>query len=120
MDQQQHLIALRDQLAGAEAESERLDQELARWEDTVFIEAQARSRFGYVRPGDTVWRPVGGETLTEDIDPATGLQVTSGIVGATAGQPWYEALLESIVVAGGPIPEKPDDLNEILSRSLTQ
>ena len=120
MDQQQQLIALRDQLAAAQAESLSLDYELARWDDPVFIEAQARGRFGYVRPGDTVWRPIGGDTLTEDIDPATGLQVTAGIVGVTPGQPWFDALLESIVVAGGPIPDKPDDLDEILSRSQTQ
>jgi cell division protein FtsB len=117
LDQIQQIAADRAHLEVSQAKSDQLDLELTRWEDPVFIEAQARSRIGYVRPGDTVWRPIGGEMLVEDVDPVTGVRVGEGVVGSTAGQTWYEALLESFLVANGPIGPAPDDLNEILSRT---
>ena len=117
VEQGQHIAAQKAQLAAATARSEQLDYELSRWDDPVFIEAQARSRLGYVHPGDKVWRPIGGEILAEDVDPVTGIRVSEGVVGATAGQPWFEALLESFIVANGPLDNKPDDLDEILNRN---
>jgi len=117
LEQNQQIAAQRAHLETSLAKSEQLDFELARWEDPNFIEAQARSRLGYVRPGDKVWRPIGGDILAEDLDPLTGVRVDEGVAGATAGQPWFEALLESFLVANGPIEQGPDDLDEILSRN---
>ena len=115
LELQQVTSSLQAELALITAESERLDHELERWEDPAFVEATARSRLGFVRPGDKVWRTIGGEMLAEDVDPATGVRVGSGVVGATAGQPWYDALMESIQVAGGPVPDAEDDLDAILN-----
>ena len=117
LEQGQVITAAKAHLAESQAKSEALDAELARWEDSVFIEAQARSRLSYVRPGDRVWRTVGGDTISDDVDPLTGVRVTLGVTGASTGQPWYEALLESFLVANGPIDSGEDDLNEILSRA---
>jgi len=119
LEQSQHLAAQRALLEQTLAKSAALDAELARWEDPVFLEAQARSRLSYVRPGDKVWRPIGGEILVEDVDPLTGVRVADGVVGSTAGKPWFEALLESFLVANGPLEPEPDDLDEILTRSRT-
>jgi hypothetical protein len=113
VDQTQQLSQSRAQEAALEAELLRLDSELARWEDEVFIRTQARTRLSYMTPGDTVWRPVGGEALNSDVDPATGIQVKVGMVGATAGQPWFDALLESIRVASGPTHSTNDRLEDI-------
>jgi len=118
-EQSQHLAELRNHLEQSQAVSEQLDADLARWEDPVFIESEARSRLGFVRPGDRVWRTIGGETLFEDVDPVTGMRVDVGVVGTTAGQPWFDSLLESFLVANGPVEPNPDDLNEVLNRART-
>lgn len=117
LDQYQQFSALETEYRLALAESDRLDVELARWDDPAFIESQARTRLSYVHRGDKVWRPIGAEILAEDIDPATGLRVTQGIVGARANQPWFSALLESVKVANGPIEveEEPENLTAILN-----
>ena len=119
LEQHQQFSALETEYYDALAESERLDGELARWDDPAFVKSQARTRLSYVTKGDKVWRPIGTELLAEDIDPATGLRVKKGIVGTKKNLPWYSALLESVRVADGPIPEKdePDDLTAILQTS---
>ena len=116
LDQHRDFAALEAEYQEALAQSDRLDAELTRWEDPAFIESQARTRLNYVYQGDKVWRPIGTNLLAEDIDPATGLKVKQGIVGASQGQPWYLALLESIKVADGPVelPDEPEDLNALL------
>jgi len=117
LDQYQQYSALERAYQEALTESERLDGELARWEDPAFIESQARTRLSYTSKGDKVWRPIGTDILAEDIDPATGLRVKQGIVGARRNQPWFSALLESIRVANGPVESKeaPDDLTALLN-----
>jgi len=116
LDQHRQYTQLEAEYQEALVASDRLDIELARWDDPAYVESQARTRLSYVYQGDKVWRPIGTGLLAEDIDPATGLRVKQGIVGATSGQPWYLALLESIKVADGPVerPEVPDDLNALL------
>ena len=130
IDQSEHIAEQRARLESSQAQLAKLDDELAHWEQPdeeqdaeawaryrAFIETQARTRINYVRPGDKVWRPVGGDILAEDVDPITGIRVTDGVVGATAGQSWYHALLESFLVANGPVEDGPTDLNELANRN---
>jgi len=130
IDQSEHIAAQRARLESSQAQLAKLDAELSHWEKPdeeqdaeawaryrAFIETQARTRINYVRPGDKVWRPVGGDILAEDVDPVTGIRVTDGVVGATAGQSWYHALLESFLVANGPVEDGPTDLNELANRN---
>jgi len=116
MNQHHQYSVLMEQYNQALTEAARLDSELARWEDPAFVESQARTRLSYVYRGDKVWRPIGIGILADDIDPATGLRVRNGIVGARDDQPWYSALLESLRVADGPVnaPKEPEDLSKIL------
>ncbi|MDR2703891.1 MAG: septum formation initiator family protein [Cellulomonadaceae bacterium] len=111
IDQYQQYYALEQEYRDALAESARLDAELARWDDPAFVASQARTRLNFVSRGDKVWRPIGAEILAEDIDPATGLRVKQGIVGARENQPWYSALLESVKVADGPVEATPEPEN---------
>ena len=117
ISQTSQLATSRAQLAAAQEKRDRLDHEISRWDDPVYVEAQARAQKRYVRPGDKVWLPIGGDNLAEDIDPLTEERVEDGVVGATAGQPWFDALLESFLVANGPIDQGPVDLTEILNRA---
>jgi cell division protein FtsB len=98
------LHQLRNDLAASQAESDRLQRELDRWDDPAYVESQARERMHFVMPGDKVWRTIGGDTVVDDVDPVTGKPVDAGVVGTDAGkdEPWYSALWESVRVADGP------------------
>jgi cell division protein FtsB len=87
--QRQELAAVSEQQQVLAAEVARLQQERARLSDPAEIEAQARSRLGYVMPGEVpyvVQLPVAPRP-----DPADA---------ASAGVPWYRVLWRE--VAEGP------------------
>ncbi|MFD6177053.1 MULTISPECIES: FtsB family cell division protein [unclassified Isoptericola] len=104
--QQSHeLDRLRTELAQNQAENDRLDVELGRWDDRSYVEEQARSRLSFVMPADKVWRVVDpGAAGDDDVDPVTGEAVGSGPVGTAGGSsvPWYQSVWESVQVADGP------------------
>ncbi|MFE7407856.1 septum formation initiator family protein [Isoptericola sp. NPDC057559] len=104
--QQSHeLDRLRTELSSNQAERDRLDVELGRWDDRSYVEEQARSRLSFVMPSDKVWRVVDPDAAGgDDVDPVTGEAVSSGPVGTTRGPtvPWYQSVWESVQVADGP------------------
>ncbi|MEU2202554.1 septum formation initiator family protein [Isoptericola sp. NPDC019482] len=104
--QQSHeLDRLRTELAQNQAERDRLEVELGRWEDRSYVEEQARSRLSFVMPADKVWRVVDPDAAgDDDVDPVTGEAVGSGPVGTSTGPsvPWYQSVWESVQVADGP------------------
>jgi cell division protein FtsB len=106
VQQSSDMDLLRAELARHEAERDRLQVELDRWEDRTYVVERARSRLHYVFPGDTVWRTLDADTVVEDIDPLTGEPVDAGPVGTdpTSGVPWYQSVWESVQVADGPTP----------------
>jgi cell division protein FtsB len=87
--QRQELAAVSDQQQVLAAEVERLEQERARLSDPAEIEAQARSRLGYVMPGEVPY--VVQLPVAPGSDPAAA---------ANAGVPWYRVLWRE--VAEGP------------------
>ncbi|MEL7976772.1 septum formation initiator family protein [Isoptericola sp. F-RaC21] len=111
--QQSHeLDRLRTELAQNQAERDRLEVELGRWEDRSYVEEQARSRLSFVMPEDKVWRVVDpGAAGDDDVDPVTGEAVGAGPVGTSTGPsvPWYQSVWESVQVADGPAAADDDD-----------
>jgi cell division protein FtsL len=87
--QRQELAAVSEQQQALSAEVARLQQERARLSDPAEIEAQARSRLGYVMPGEVPY--VVQLPLPPGPDPADA---------ANAGVPWYRVLWRE--VAEGP------------------
>jgi cell division protein FtsB len=87
--QRQELAAVSDQQQALAAEVERLEQERARLSDPAEIEAQARSRLGYVMPGEVPY--VVQLPVAPGPDPADA---------ANGGVPWYRVLWRE--VAEGP------------------
>jgi cell division protein FtsB len=87
--QRQELAAVSEQQQALAAEVAELERERARLSDPAEIEAQARSRLGYVMPGEVpyvVQLPAGPGPAPAD--------------GAGAGVPWYRVLWRE--VAEGP------------------
>ena len=72
-----------------------LKDQVARWDDPAYIEAQARDRLVYVFPGDYTYLVIddGGTTTTDD-----GAPISDDI--QTTKVDWVHSLLESVVTAG--------------------
>ena len=72
-----------------------------RFDDPEYVEQQARSRFGWVMPGE-----IGFTVLGADGKPVgKGPELPDAPPAATAGPQWHETLWGSVEVAGG-VPDK--------------
>jgi cell division protein FtsL len=87
--QRQELAAVSEQQQVLAAEVERLQQERARLADPAEIEAQARSRLGYVMPGEVPY-------VVQLPQPPAAPAADAG-----GGAPWYSVLWRE-VTAGSP------------------
>lgn len=106
----------RDILAEVESAQEynqQLEEELESWSDEDYIAQQARSRLGYVRPGETQY-----SVIDEDGEMVVGTS-TSATASAqdSPARPWTQVLLASI--------EDADDLEgdaaaDLLEQQATQ
>ncbi len=61
VEQRQELAATKAKIAEREAAIGGLQQDLSRWQDDAYVEAQARERLGWVRPGEYGFRVVEGQ-----------------------------------------------------------
>ncbi|WP_432558945.1 FtsB family cell division protein [Granulicoccus sp. GXG6511] len=93
--------ANRESIARSQEQIDELNAELARWDDPAFVRAQARTRLGWVVPGETGYRvldadgqPIGQHLDRPGFDP-----------GAPEPQTWWERMWGSIQAADEPIPE---------------
>lgn len=70
-----------------------LREEVAKWQDPEYVRIQARSRFYFVRPGETPLIPVWAQPeQVRDADPAAGR-------APAPPEPWYDTLWSSIRAA---------------------
>lgn len=98
LDQRAEIADLAAERDAARTEVDDLDAQLARWNDSAFVVAQARERLAYVFPGETPYRVV---------DPEFARPVAEGSLDAVrAGdtviddEPWYDTMWASIAEAG--------------------
>jgi len=95
VEQRQQIAQLQQAVDEAQQTVDELTKETARWEDPVYVEAQARDRLYYVRPGDVSYLVIG-----ESSDPTPlGELPISGEIQATKVD-WLTGLLSSAYVAG--------------------
>ncbi|WP_407316594.1 septum formation initiator family protein [Isoptericola halotolerans] len=100
VQQRAEIDRLQAELTAYEAERTELENELGRWEDRSYVVEQARTRLNYVMPGDTVWRVIDGDEVTDGDAPAKDEAATEPVSPAgPAGAPWYQALWESVQVS---------------------
>ncbi len=106
--QAQQIAEVRAEIEAQRTEIDRLNDELIRWDDPAFVEAQARERLGWVMPGETGYRvigldgePIGGDSTVLGPAEPTGL--------------WWERMWGSVAIADQPAepanakPEAPDE-----------
>lgn len=107
--QRAELDALSAEVSAAEARAADLEAQLARWDTDAYVIAQARERLSYVMPGETAYRVIDPESVTEEShvassDPGSdsGLALPAG--GSVA--PWYTTIWGSVQLAGeAPLPQ---------------
>ncbi|WP_431711328.1 septum formation initiator family protein [Glutamicibacter uratoxydans] len=89
--QMQEINELRASISQLETEQQQLKEEIARWDDPLYIKQQARDRINLVMPGERVYMVVGEQPAAEEaIEPnASTYEVRQEL-------PWVDALLDSI------------------------
>lgn len=95
--QQEQLRDINAQIADSQAQVEELQHEFDRWQDPEYVKSQARERFGYVLPGERVYRVIDPETVTGDGPAPTD---DRGAFTASVADPWYVSVWSSVEVAG--------------------
>jgi len=76
LQQREHIASLEARIEASKKSIAEAEREKRRWQDPAYVEAQARSRFGWVLPGETSYQVIDadGKPLTgsdELTDPAT-------------------------------------------------
>jgi cell division protein FtsB len=95
--QRARIADLQEQLAWHTQRTEDLRAALARWDDPAYVEAQARARLHFVKPGQ-----VGYVVLAEDEAAAPDTTQTRPMVKAPRGGPWWRAVWSTVEQADEP------------------
>jgi cell division protein FtsB len=97
--QERELADTRVAIAEHEAAIAELTDEVERWDDPAYVEAQARDRLGWVMPGETGYRIIGpdGSVIAGEVATIDGGSDTVPLL-------WYERLWGSVQVADQPAP----------------
>lgn len=94
--QEQDLRDITARVAAAEQQNADMQHQLDLWDDPDYIASQARSRLGYVRPGETQYAvvdPGEGHADTSQVDPAQP---------QGPARPWVQVLALSLTEADAP------------------
>jgi cell division protein FtsB len=121
-EQQQQIAQLEAELAAVDQEVVALEEQLERWSDRAFVEAQARSRLMFVYPGDITYLviddvdaddTVAPEPVSDDIEVARANWMkslfASYLIAATTQAPAIETVDDSGVDAPLPSPTQGGD-----------
>jgi cell division protein FtsB len=95
--QRARISELESQLAWHTQRTEELRAALDRWDDPAYVEAQARARLHFVRPGQ-----VGYVVLAEDEVGGEETTQTRPMVQAPRGGPWWSAVWSTVEEADAP------------------
>ena len=95
VEQQNQLAELRASVEDHKDAVDALEDDIARWDDPAYIEAQARDRLVYVFPGDYTYLVIDD---TSTVTTEDGAPISDDI--QTTKVDWVRGLLASVVTAG--------------------
>ncbi len=95
--QRARISDLEGQLAWHHQRVDELTAALDRWDDPAYVEAQARARLHYVRPGQ-----VGYVVLAEGEEEKSAVTPTRPMATAPKGGPWWGAVWTTVQQAAQP------------------
>lgn len=90
--QRAEIGALEREIAAREARVQQLQDQRERWDDTAFVEQQARARLHYVFPGETGLVLLSPDDVREARDPEIVVPVEPEVS-------WYDQLWKSVAAA---------------------
>lgn len=91
VDQRQQISQARAAIASSQEHISQLDNEQQRWNDPDYVRAQARSRLGWVMPGET-----GYQVVDANGDPyGGGAKIDRTGVGAQQAEAWWQRAWDS-------------------------
>ena len=93
-EQQQQIAELEAELAAVDEEVIALEQQLERWSDRAYVEAQARSRLMFVYPGDITYLVI-DDVGDGDAEVPTAVSNTIEV----SQKSWMDSLFASYLVA---------------------
>jgi cell division protein FtsB len=106
--QQQSIADMRAQVEQAKQDVKDMSVERKRWEDPVYIRAQARDRLYYVMPGEVSYLVMDAKGVDQSDTTGTvgamiaarnnNAQITSAV--RTTNSNWVDALVETVVRSG--------------------
>ncbi len=100
-DQKAQLAEARTEIQLKQRRINQLQDEIERWEDPGYVRAQARSRLGWVVPGEIGYRVLGpdGKLIT-----ASGVEIAKPVENPeTTSLNWWKKLWGSIKTADDPV-----------------
>ncbi len=93
--QRANIAALEAKRVAAQKQVDEMEQQRKRWDDPAYVEAQARERLRYVRPGEFSY-------VVADPPPKPAAVPVVGTGVHAPDAPWYDRLWSSVEVAGTP------------------
>ena len=99
IQQEQQISSLQKQVANQKADVDSLGDDVARWNDPAYIEAQARDRLLYVYPGEYSYLVMNGTTPTSTTPKTgSGSAITKKIQNPQVD--WVSGMTASVFDAG--------------------
>jgi cell division protein FtsB len=95
--QRANIRSLEQQRTDAQRRVDALEAERAHWDNPAFVEAQARARLRYVKPGEKSLVVIGPQPSAPAASAAP-----AGPREAAPNDPWYQRLWSTVEVAGTP------------------
>ena len=92
----EQMIEICQQVTAQEANVEDLQRQRDLWQTDEYVEAQARKRLKFVKPGERTYTVIDPSADAPEVDPETGA------VKAPSTQPWYEQISSSVAAADDP------------------
>lgn len=92
-EQQNRIAQLHAEVAKSKAEVSAMQEDLKRWGDKAFVEAQARQRLLFVYPGDVSYLIVNDITVKDEV----AVDATAAV--QTTDINWVDALVGSYIAA---------------------
>ncbi len=101
-DQERQISEARAEVAQRTQTISDLEKELQRWQDSAYVQQQARTRLGWVMPGEVGYRVIGedGKPIDSDVQIEQSGSVPPGEEPPT----WYESMWGSVGTADNPQP----------------
>ncbi len=95
--QRSQISSLQDQISHQKSTVSELRAEKKRWKDPAYVEQQARERLKFVKPGETQYTTIDGDTSKDE--PAQQSGIASVPDEDRSTRPWYGEVWESVVIA---------------------